>query len=230
MLRFLAFFFLLLSCLQLEAADMPEYLKAALSHFSPGLPSGWAYSVATSRGVDRAVERFDPSATVELQWTLLERNGRKPSEDEQKKYRSYKATFAENPRIAFTRGDLDLGSLHLERDDALRAEYSCRFRSDIGDQLLSHLRLVLIVNREPAFVEKSELSLVAPFSPVLGMKNLELEMRTTFSPPTSSRPSLPLQTMAHFRGKFFLVIPIEEDLQSDFSDFVFAPEPPISGG
>ncbi len=230
MRRFLLFFFLILSCLRLDAEDMPQYLKTALAHFSPGLPAGWAYSVSTLRGRNRATERFDPSAVVDLQWTLSERDGRKPSEDELKKYRSYKTTFAENPRIAFTRGDLDLDSLHLEREDALHAEYSCRFRGDISDQLLSHLRLVLTVSKEPAFVEKSELSLVEPFSPVLGMKNLELTLRTVFSSPTKSRPSLPLQTTMHFRGKLFLVISIEEDLQSDFSDFVFTPIKPVSGG
>lgn len=208
---------------------MPEYLKTALAHFSPGPPASWAYSVSTLRGRDRALERFDPSSSVDLQWTLLERDGRKPSEDEQKKYRSYKTTFAENPRIAFTRGDLDLDSLHLEHEDAFRTEYSCRFRSDISDQLLSHLRLVLTVTKEPAFVEKSELSLVEPFSPVLGMKNLELKIQTVFSPPTASRPSVPLKTVTHFRGKLFLFIPIEEDLQSDFSDFVFRPAKPIVG-
>lgn len=229
MRRFLSFFFLLLSCLRLEAEDMPEYLKTALAHFSPGLPAGWAYSVSTLRGHDRAIERFDPSAAVDLQWTLLERDGRKPSEDELRKYRSYKTTFAENPRIAFARGDLDLDSLHLEHEDKLRSEYSCRFRSDISDQLLSHLRLVVVVNKEPAFVEKSELSLVEPFSPVLGMKNLELEMKTAFSPPSASHPSLPLRTTTHFRGRLFLVIPIDEDLQSDFSDFVFTPAKPIAG-
>jgi hypothetical protein len=230
MRRFLSFFFLLLSCLRLQAEDMPEYLKTALRHFSPGLPAGWAYSVSTLRGRDRAIERFDPTAAVDLQWTLLERDGRKPSEDEQKKYRSYKTTFAENPRIAFTRGDLDLGSLHLEREDTVRAEYTCRFRSDISDPLLSHLRLALTVTKQPAFVERSELFLVEPFSPVLGVKNLELKTQTAFSSPTASRPSLPLRTTTHFRGKLFLIISIEEDLQSDFSDFVFMPGKPVSGG
>jgi len=92
MFRFLSFLYLL-SCLRLGAADMPEYLKAALAHFA-GLPLAglFGFDAARQRPRDRA---FDPSAAMDLQWTLLE--GRPQTvRGRTKKYRSYKTTFAEN--------------------------------------------------------------------------------------------------------------------------------------
>src|SRR4051812_46139037 len=64
-------------------AEMPDYVRTALNTFSPEPPAGWAYTLTTVRNNEaRSTARFDPAKPAGEQWTLLEVNGRKPTDRE----------------------------------------------------------------------------------------------------------------------------------------------------
>ena len=210
-------------------AALPDYVRAALSRFNPELPAGWAYTTTTVRGDVSTTERYDPAKAPEEQWTLLRFNGRPPLPADLEKYRKLRAA---NPSPAsqatFTRADIEPGSLQLLHEDAERAEFAGAFREAAAgaDKMLRHLRLRLTVNKRQPHVEKFALDLLAPYTPILGVKMNELAVTMSFTPPTPDRPSLPAASTSHFAGRIFF-IGTEEDLRVTYADFAPArPQPP----
>jgi hypothetical protein len=210
----------LLSALTLNAAALPAYLEEALTRFAPEIPKDYAYTLTTQRGSDISVERFDPSQPIEQQWTLLERNHRPATTEENARYSSYRITVAPNARATFKRGDIDLNSFRLISETATHAEYQARFREDLVDPMLHHLELVLTVAKHPPGIERFVLQLTEPFSPIISVKMQELKVETVLSPPADHGPTLPKRTTSRFRGRLLLFKSIEEDVQTVYTGFV----------
>ena len=207
------------------SAGEPDYLRAALSKFSPQVPAKWAYSLTTERDGQQTTERFDPSKPPTAQWSLLRTEGRTPTADDLEKYFKYKASQAPGATQAtFQKGDIEPGSVKLVHEDLDRAEFTCSFReqSTNADKMLGHLRLLLTVNKHEPYVEKYSLVLDSPYSPVLTVKMRELLVKMDFSPPDGLKPGLPLKSSSHFAGRIFL-IPVEENLNYTYFDFAPAP-------
>ena len=202
-------------------AEMPDFLHAALSHFSPAVPAGWAYTLTTTRNGEPLVESFDPSRPPGGQWNLLQCHSRNPTTEEFEKYTQSRPTAdSGGPQSNFQKADIEPGSLQLVIEDAERAEFLGGFREEASgaDKMLGHLKLRLIVSKKLSCVQKYVLELKEPYWPVLGVKMNELRVETTFSSPTEDRPSLPITQESHFRGRILLV-PTEEKLQVAYSDF-----------
>lgn len=202
-------------------AEIPGYLRAALDSFQPGVPAGWACTLTTTRNDYTLVERFDPSRPVGGQWTLLQYQGRAPTEEEAKKYRKSRPSDSSvGPQANFQKGDVEPGSLTLVREDAERAEFKGAFRDESAgaDRMLGHLVLNLTVSKQRPHVEKYTLSLPEPYSPVLGVKMNELQVEAVYLPPESDRPPLPSTHTSRFVGRI-LLISTGEALRVTFSDF-----------
>lgn len=210
---------LCLTGLSALASDLPAYLQQALAHFNPVIPPEWAYTITTVRGSESSVERFDPSLPVERQWTLVQRNNRPASPEDSARSNSYRTSTSANPHAAFNRNDIDLDSLQLISEGQEHALFRTRFREDIKDPLLHQLELQLSVSKSRATVEQFHLVLMAPYSPVLTVKMLELRVDTSLSHPTADRPALPIRVDSRFRGRIFLFKSIEEDVRTSYSDF-----------
>ena len=225
------FFIVLFTVLTARATDQPPYLQEALTRFNPAIPPDWAYTLTTQRGDESSVERFDPSRPTEQQWTLLQRNHRPATAEENSRYDSYRISTSPSARASFVRDDIDLQSLRLVREDETRAEYHASFRDDLKDPMLHRLELQLTVSKSRAAIEQFVLLLTAPYSPVLTVSMLELRVETTLSPPEEARPALPLRIISRFRGRVFLFKSIEEDVQTAFSDYVLVrPHDPQPAG
>ncbi|HVT74321.1 MAG TPA: hypothetical protein VHD61_14390 [Lacunisphaera sp.] len=205
-------------------AAPPEYFREALAKFSAEVPPGWAYTQTTVRGDESTVERFDPGRPPAEQWVLVAHNGKPPPPEELEKYGKFKAASAPPlAQAAFHRNDIDPGSIRLERDEPDRGVFSAGFRPEASaaDKMLDHLRLELVVHKQPAWVEEYALELLAPYSPVLGVKMNQLSVRFRFNPPGPDRPSLPALSTSWFAGRIFFV-PTSEDLRVSFTEFARA--------
>ncbi len=215
---------LLLACLLLSpatvrAAALPDYFTRAFARLGTDAPRGWAYTLRTTRDGAVSVERYDPSRPKGGEWTLLERDGRAPDAAELERYLRYKAANTPQTRATYEKGDIDLASVVLAREDAERAEFQALFRADVSAPLLAHLALVFVVHKASAAVERTDLRLRAPFSSGLGMRMQELVVTTHFHPPEGEQPALPRETVSRFRGRMFFLVPVAEDLRVEFSDF-----------
>ncbi|MDP2137059.1 MAG: hypothetical protein Q8J74_04325 [Candidatus Didemnitutus sp.] len=212
--------FALLAPLGAGAIDLPEYFQTALARLSSDAPRGWAYNLTTTRKEETSLERYDPSRPKGGEWTLLRRNGLEPTTEDHERYRRYKASNASpTARATFEKGDIDVTSAALVRDDAERAEFQLRFREDVSEPLLQHLLLHLTVTKAEPTVERFTLHLLGAFSPALGVRMNQLEVTMQFSPASDDRPALPHEMVSRFRGRLFFFIPMEEELRVTYSDF-----------
>lgn len=209
----------LLAVTAVGAAELPDYFHRAFAQLGTDAPRGWAYTLRTTRDGAVSVERFDPSRPKGGEWTLLEREGRTPDADELERYLRYKAANTPQTRATFEKGDVDLASAVLAREDGERAEFQALFRGDVSAPLLAHLALVLVIDKRAAVVERTELRLRAPFSSGLGMRMQELVVTTHYDPPAGDRPALPRSTVSKFRGRMFFLVSVEEELRVEFSEF-----------
>lgn len=202
-------------------AQMPAYLRTALNQFSPSAPAGWSYTLTTTRNGETVVEQFNPARPPGGQWSLIQLQQRSPTAAELEKYAKSRPTAdSGGPQSNFQRADIDPGSLKLVSEDANRAEFLGTFREESSgaDKMLGHLNVRLVVSKQSSYVEKCTLELKEPYSPVLGVKMNGLRVETTFSPPESGRPSLPLTQQSHFTGRI-LLFSTEEKLQVAYADF-----------
>lgn len=200
---------------------MPGYLRTALNHFSPDVPTGWAYTLETTRNGRSMVERFDPSRPAGGQWTLLQLEGRSPSTEEFEKYAQSRPSAGSGGMQAnFQRADIEPGSLKLISEDATRARFLGEFRAESAgaDKMLAHLAITLTVNKALAYVEAYLLELKEPYWPVLTVKMNTLEVEATFSEPSESTSSLPVRQESHFVGRV-LLISTEERLKLIYREF-----------
>lgn len=208
------------------AAAMPDYVREALQKFSPEVPAGWAFTLATVRNAEaRTTARFDPARPPAEQWTLLELNGRPPTAGEASQFaRARTGSGTSAPQGNFQRADINPASVTLVREDDTSGEFRCTFRAEAtgADKMLGHLALRLTVTKQQPHVAKYALELQEPYSPVLGVKMRELLVETTFTPPAADRPSLPAASSSHFLGRIFF-IGMEENLVLTYSDYARAP-------
>ena len=207
------------------AAATPDYLRAALDHFTPNVPEGWAYTLATTRNDRQMIERFDPARPPGTQWSLRTFEGRAPTADELEKYaQSRPSADSGGMQANFKKGDIEPGSIKLVREDEARAEFEAKFRDEAGgaDKMLGHLQLKLIVNKHLAYIERYVLELTEPYWPVLSVKMNTLRIEAAFSAPTDTRPSLLDSVESHFAGRV-LLISNEEKLHLIYSEFSRTP-------
>lgn len=207
------------------AAEMPGYLRTALTDFHPGVPPGWACTITTTRNDSILVERFDASQAPGEHWTLLQFQGRAPTPKEQEKYRqSRPAGSIVGPQANFQKADIEPGSLVLANEDDERAEFKGSFRQEStgADKMLGHLVLHLTVTKRQPHIAKYILTLDTPYSPVLGVKMNELRVEANFTKPDPGHPSLPSTHTSRFAGRI-LFIPTKENLHVTFTDYVRAP-------
>ncbi|WP_438482846.1 hypothetical protein [Oleiharenicola lentus] len=202
-------------------ATPPDYVLQAVARFSADIPAKMAFTITTERGEAVSVERYDPSKPLVERWTLLRHNGQTPSEKDLAKYAKLKAA---NPspvsQASFQKSDIAVPSLKLIREDAERADLEGTFRetSTDSDKMLGHLRLMITVTKKFPYVEKYSLTLIEPYSPILGVKMNQLNAQMEFSPPTKDLPSLPRTFVSDFTGKIFF-FGTNEKLKVIYSDF-----------
>jgi hypothetical protein len=215
-----------LLCLATQgAAATPDYLRAALDHFVPNVPEGWAYTLETTRNDRRMIERFEPAHPRGAQWSLRSYEGRAPTTDELEKYaQSRPAADSGGMQANFQKGDIEPGSIKLVREDEVRAEFEAKFRAEAGgaDKMLGHLLLKLTVNKRPAYIERYALELIEPYWPVLSVKMNALHIEATFNAPTATQPSLLASVESHFSGRI-LLISNDEKLHLIYSEFSRTP-------
>jgi hypothetical protein len=198
-------------------------LHSALTGFNTGMPPGWAYTLTTVRNDRPITERFDPAKPPAAQWTLLEIEGRVPTDDEQEKYHRARAAGAGGTQANFEKTDIDPGSIALLKEDDVQAEFTAAFRetSTGSDKMLGHLTLRLIVDKHLPHVAAYVLELKDPYNPVLGVKMNQLRVEARFSAPREGRPSLLLEQTSQFTGRIFF-ISTGENLRLTYRDHASA--------
>lgn len=193
---------------------------AALSTFRTEGPKGWSFTQTTEGDGRSRVERFDAAQPEFARWTLLQENGRAPTEDETRDYReklSRRSRGGTAPQLA---EQLDPASLELVETTTDRSTYRLRLRpGEEGDVTARFLRATLVFHHPTQTIESLEIASTGAFSPTFGVQIAEMRTLLRYSLPEADRPSLLLEARTRLRGRAFLFKSLDADLRVTFTDY-----------
>ncbi len=199
-------------------AARPDLL-AALQTFRTEGPRGWSFTQTTESGDQRRVERFDPAQPEFTRWSLLELDGRAPTQDELHDYRQKVTRRSSATNAPHLTHQFDLSTLELVTTSGDRTTWRCRLKpSEAGDATAEHLTATILFHAPTHTIESVEIASTEPFAPTLGVKITELKTTLTYSLPDGDRPSLLLKSTTRLRGRAFLLKSLDADMSVTFSN------------
>jgi hypothetical protein len=204
-------------------AEVPPALEAALQRFRADGPRGWSFTQKTAAGNESLLERYDASKPDFERWTLLEKNGRPATADEQRDYAEKQTRRSSGGTAPKITDSLDLATLELASETADEAIYRCRLRKgEAGDKTAEFLRATLALHKPTQTIASFELASTGEFSPSIVVKIREMKTVMTFSVPTGDQPSLLLGVTTKLRGRAFLVKSLDQDMAVTRTEYVKA--------
>jgi hypothetical protein len=224
---------LLLTCLVAlpVSASLPPDLAAVCSSFQSQNPKGWSFTQTTSAAGRTLVEHYDAAQPEFNRWTLRSENGRAPDAEQARQYRekfSRRSRGGTAPGIA---SQLDLDSAELVADHPERVTYRFRLKpGEADDKTATFLRATVTIHKPSRTIEIFELTNLAPFSPVFGVKIGELRTAMHYHLPDGGRPGLLAKITTRTRGRAFFKS-LDADMLVTYGDYAWAgKKPPVPPG
>jgi hypothetical protein len=211
----------LLFCTLAAAAlgEVPPVLEMALRNFRADGPAGWSFVQTSTAGNESLVEKFDATKPEFDRWSLLKKDGRPPTPDEEREYREKQTRRSRGGTAPRITESLDLATVELVSEAGDQLVYRCRLKKgEAGDKTAEFLRATLTVHKPTQGIEAFELVNTAPFSPTLAVKIAEMKTTMRFSRATPDRPSLLLEVTTRLRGRAFWFKTLDQDLTVICSD------------
>ncbi|HEX2853014.1 MAG TPA: hypothetical protein VHO24_07245 [Opitutaceae bacterium] len=212
---------LVLFCTFCAAAfgGMPPALEAALRDFRADGPPGWSFVQTSTAGTESLAERFDAAKPEFERWTLLAKNGRAPTADEERDYREKQTRRSRGGTAPRITESLDPATVEVVSETEEQLVCRCRLKKgEAGDKTAEFIRVTLSLHKPTQTIETFELGSMAPFSPTLGIKLAEMKTVMSFSRAEAGRPSLLLRVTTRLRGRAFWFKSLDQDLMVVFSD------------
>ena len=220
--RSLALVFVLLTG-RLAAGPMPAELAAALKDFRTEGPRGWSFTQTSTASDQSRVEHFNPAGRDSLQWSLVQQDGRAPTEEELVKYKELKARRSSNETPPNVKDQLAPGSCEILSETAELGVYRFKLKTgDKDDQSAEFMRVTYTLHRPSHTIEQIELASTEPFSPVFLVKIQEARTVMTYTRPEADRPSLLKAVAVKIRGRAMWVRSLDQDMTVSYTDYVYA--------
>ncbi len=217
------FVFLLCLLTRVAFGAVPAELTAALKKFRTDAPKGWSYTQNTTAEGKSLEERFDATRPDFERWTILKKDGRAPTDDEQRDYREKLTRRSRGGNAPSFTDQFDLASLETIADTTERGTYRCRLkRGESGDTTADFLRVTLSLHKPSGTIESLEIASIGEFSPTFGVKIADMKTTMTFSFASDTTPSLPQKVTTRLRGRAFWIKSLDADMTVNYSDYVKA--------
>lgn len=226
-MRLLVFAALCLSALSALAGPVPPELAAALQTFRAEGTKGWAFTQTTSSGGKALVERFEPLSRGPSHWTLLQKDGRMPTEDELAEYRETQRRRGRDDSAPNVKDQIDPATCELVSDDGTHTTWRFRLKpTDADDKSAAHMAATFTLHRPTGTIERVELANFEPFSPATLVNLTEARTIVTYTLPRDGRPTLLAAVTTRVRGRALWIKSLDSDLTVTYSDYVYAVKPP----
>lgn len=204
-------------------SPLPADLSAALDSFRAEGPKGWAFTQTTRGDNKDVVERYDPRQRGSLRWTLLQKDGRPPTEEEQRRYRDTRPPLDSSANVA---AQLDRATATLAARDEHTTTYEFRLiPGSAEDKVAAHMRARVTLHHATGAIVRVEMFTAEGFKPATSLVIDEARTTMAYSLPTDTLPSLPQEVTMHVRGKRFWIRDFEEKVVSTYSDHEDAGKP-----
>ena len=216
---------LLLAAIPATAALPPEY-TAICHEFQTQNPKGWSFTQTTTAEGRTLVEHYDAAQPEFNRWTLLEENGRPPTEEQAREYQqkfTRRSGGGNAPGIA---QQLNLDTAELVTEDAERVAYRFQLKTgEDGDKTAAFLRATVTFHKATRSIEKFEITNIEVFNPVFGVKIRELLTTLHYHLPADGRPALLDKVTTRTRGRAFFKS-LDADMLVTYRDYTWAGKKP----
>lgn len=215
-------FFILLLAATRALAVLPADLARACADFHAENPRGWSFVQTTTAADQTLVERYDAARPEFNRWSLVAKDGRAPTENESNTYaetRSRRSRGGTAPNIA---GQLDLTTAEPVSVGDEESIYRFRLkRTASGDKTADNLRATVTFHHPTGAIRCFALTSIQPFSPVLGVKIVEMHTSISYHLPTEDRPALLDKISTRTRGRAYFRS-LDADMLVTFSEYTLA--------
>jgi hypothetical protein len=212
-----------------SAAEPPPLLADALKTFRVEGPRGWSFTQTTDGEGHRRVERYNARKPEFDRWTLLEQDGRPPTEEELQDYREKSSRRSRGGTAPDITDQLDLSTIETVDESTERATYRCRLKpGEAGDATAQFLSATLTLHKASKTIQSFELSAHEPFAPTWGVRIKAMKTLMTYSLPIDGVPSLLQKSVTHLRGSAFFFKSLDADMTVTFTDYERARKPPTA--
>ncbi len=219
--RLLALFFAL--CSVLRASPVPPELASALEAFRTEGSFGWGFTQTTESDDKSLVERYNPAKPEVLRWTLVQKDGRAPTEKEMTDYREQQTRRTRGETAPNVKNQLDHETCELVEDDGVRARWRFRLRPGAADdRSADHMAATFTLHRPTGTIEQVELASFEPFSPMFTVNISEARTLLEYTLPEGDRPTLLKRVSMRVRGRALWFKSLDSDLTVVYSDYVYA--------
>ena len=209
---------LFLACSALAA--VPAELETALKKFRSDPPPGWSYTQTTRSEGRSTVERCDAAKPDFARWSLVQKDGRTPTNAELHDYadaRSRRSRTGTAPRIT---EQFLLETLETISETTERATYRCRLRrGENRDNTAQYLRATIVLHKAGGAIESITLANTEPFRPNLGVSIAEMKTEMIYQAAAAGTPSLPQRVATRVRGTAFWFKSLDAEMSVVFSDY-----------
>lgn len=204
----------------LRAGPIPPELEKALADYRAEGSRGWAFTQTTVSADKKLVERFTPSKPEAQRWTLLEKDGRAPTENEIRDYRQVlvrrtRGETAPNVKDQILRETCE--AVGVEND---RARYRFQLKPGASDDSSAeHMVVTFSLHRPTGTIEHVELASVRPFSPMFSVKIQEARTVISYTLPDGDTPTLLKEIKVRVRGRAMFFKSLDQDMTVTYSDY-----------
>jgi len=225
MLRPLLFSFCLFVAAQLRAGPIPPELQKALADFQAEGTKGWAFTQSTTSAEKTLMERYDPSKPEFSRWTLLQKNGRPPTDVESKEYRDMLTRQNRGQSAPNVKDQIRPETCEPLGVENGRARYRFQLKSGgEDDKSAEHMVVTFSLHQASGTIERVELSNVRPFSPMFAVKIEEAQTVIRYTLPEENRPTLLQEIKVRIRGRAMFFKSLDQEMTVTYADYT----PPVS--
>lgn len=218
--RAMRLFLLLCTLAAAVNAAVPPLLDAALRDFRGDPPRGWSYTQTTVAEGKSTVERYDATKAEFDRWSLVQKDGRAPSDEERRTYAEMRSRRSRGGTAPKLTDQLDLTAVDTVGETTEHVTYRCAVRpGERSDKTAAFLRATIVVHKPTHSIESLELGSTGKFSPTLGVNIAALKTLMTYTPPKEGLPAFPRSVTTHVRGRAFWLKSLDADMTVTYSDF-----------
>jgi hypothetical protein len=217
----LAVVFALLTCRL--TASLPAELAAALKDFRTEGPRGWSFTQTSTTTEHSRVEHFNPVGRESIQWTLVQQDGKAPTDEALAKYKELKARRSSNENAPNVKDQINPDTCEILAETEELGVYRFHLKpGDKDDQSAAYMRVTYTLHRPSRTIERIELASSEPFAPVLMVNIQEARTVMVYTRPEADRPSLLKEVTMKVRGRAMWLRSLNQDMTIAYSDYVYA--------
>lgn len=213
------------------ADDYAEIVALAFATIDNDFNREWAFTETSTEEDVIYVGRYDPRD--DDPWTLVSVDGREPTPDETRDWRSQKGDGdddedgdddSESAEVRFVTPDT---ITLIEESDG---HWLFGFQPAAGGEdekeieFMRHVQGRLRVVKDGHYVESIDLRNTGPIKPAFSVRINTFVTTLTFGPATEGGPIVPLTVDVHIQGRAMLAVRFDETEAVRFSDYEYAGE------